>query len=180
MYKGFAWLITVGSGFHYWVHWHFFTITVNYNSSQSMTLSSTVTNHERITPAHTLNSLTNDVCLTNLSEGFRTDLNISNSEFESEFYLTTDAQSASLSLNKVPIWGLRPDYYYCQTLAGLLMWGALSDDRTGLSYTISAGLASAVILGSESHGTRDHSLLPQIRDFPFRRLLRLARLRWRY
>jgi hypothetical protein len=28
------------------------------------------------------------------------------------------------------------------------------------------GLASVVILGSESHGTRDHILLSQIRDFP--------------
>jgi hypothetical protein len=41
-------------------------------------------------------------------------------------------------------------------------------------------LASAVILRSESHGTRDHILLPQIRDFVFLRLLRLAGLRWRY
>jgi hypothetical protein len=41
-------------------------------------------------------------------------------------------------------------------------------------------LASAVIFESESRGTRDHILLFQIRDFPFRRLLRLAGLRWRY
>jgi hypothetical protein len=69
-------------------------------------------------------------------------------------------------------------------------------------------LASAVILGSESRGTRDYILLSQIRDspylesqqvpvfisprnrvarlyppgtgFPFLRLLRLAGLRWRY
>jgi hypothetical protein len=41
-------------------------------------------------------------------------------------------------------------------------------------------LASAVILGAESLGTRDHILLSQIRDFPFRRLLRLAGSRWRY
>jgi hypothetical protein len=60
------------------------------------------------------------------------------------------------------------------------MWGALSDERTGLSFTIAAGLASAVILGSESRGTRDHILLRQIRDFPFRRLLRLAGLQWKY
>jgi hypothetical protein len=40
--------------------------------------------------------------------------------------------------------------------------------------------ASAVILGSESRGSRVHILLSQIRDFPFRRLLRLAGLRWRY
>jgi hypothetical protein len=41
-------------------------------------------------------------------------------------------------------------------------------------------LASAVIFGSESRGTRDHILLSQIRDLPFRRLLRLAGLRGRY
>jgi hypothetical protein len=51
----------------------------------------------------------------------------------------TDGQSASLSWKKVHIWGSRPDCYYCQTLAGLLMWGALSDETTGLSFTISAG-----------------------------------------
>jgi hypothetical protein len=38
-------------------------------------------------------------------------------------YVTTDGQSASLSWNKAPIWGLRPDLYYCQTVAGLLTRG---------------------------------------------------------
>jgi hypothetical protein len=33
-----------------------------------------------------------------------------------------------------------------------------------LSFTIAAGLASAVILGSESQGTRDHILLSHIGD----------------
>jgi hypothetical protein len=41
-------------------------------------------------------------------------------------------------------------------------------------------LASVVFLGSESLGTRDHILLSQISDFPFRRYLRLAGSRWRY
>jgi hypothetical protein len=41
-------------------------------------------------------------------------------------------------------------------------------------------LASAVIFGSESRGNLDYILLSQIRDFPFRLLLRLAGLRWRY
>jgi hypothetical protein len=41
-------------------------------------------------------------------------------------------------------------------------------------------LASAVIFGSESRRTRGHILLSQIRDFPFRRFLRLAGSRWRY
>jgi hypothetical protein len=98
------------------------------------------------------------------------------SESESESYVTTDGHSASPSWNKASIWGLGPDFHYCQTFAGLLMWGALSDERTGVSFTTAAGLASAVILGSESRGTGDHILLSQMQDFPFRRLLRLAGL----
>jgi hypothetical protein len=41
-------------------------------------------------------------------------------------------------------------------------------------------LTSAVTRESESRGTHDHLLLSQIRDFPFRRLLRLAGSRLRY
>jgi hypothetical protein len=37
------------------------------------------------------------------------------------------------------MWGLRPDFYYCQKVAGLLMWGDLSVERTGLSFKIAAG-----------------------------------------
>jgi hypothetical protein len=58
---------------------------------------------------------------------------------ESESYVATDGESASLSWNKTPIYGLRPDFCYCQSVAGLLMWGALSEERTGLSFTIAAG-----------------------------------------
>jgi hypothetical protein len=42
----------------------------------------------------------------------------------------TDGQSASLSWLQTPIWGPLPDYYYCQTFVGLLMWGTFSDERT--------------------------------------------------
>jgi hypothetical protein len=63
----------------------------------------------------------------------------SESESESESYVTTDGQPASLSWNKAHIWGLRPDLCYCQTVAGLFMWGALSDERTGLSFITAAG-----------------------------------------
>jgi hypothetical protein len=54
----------------------------------------------------------------------------------SQSHVTTDRHSARLSWNKAPIWELRPDFYYCQTVAGLLMWGALSDERTGLSLLL--------------------------------------------
>jgi hypothetical protein len=57
----------------------------------------------------------------------------------SRVYVTTDGQSASLSWNKAPIWGLRPHSYYCKTVADLLIWDALSDEWMGLSFTIAAG-----------------------------------------
>jgi hypothetical protein len=80
---------------------------------------------------------------------------------QSQSYITTDGQSASLSLCQAPIWGLRPDFYYCQTVAGLLMWGVLSDERTGLPFSIAAGCRQC------SHSwVRVHILLSQIRDFP--------------
>jgi hypothetical protein len=56
---------------------------------------------------------------------------------------------------------------------------SLTRGRVCRSHSLLAP-ASTVILGSESRGTRYHVLLSQIRGFPFRRLLRLARLRWRY
>jgi hypothetical protein len=77
-----------------------------------------------------------------------------------ESYVTTDGQSAIVSWNKAHNWGLRPNFYYCLTVAGLLIWGALSDERTGLS-------SSAVIFWAESRRTRCHVLLSQIRDFLF-------------
>jgi hypothetical protein len=57
----------------------------------------------------------------------------------SQSHVTTDGQPASLSWNKAPIWGLRPDLDYCLTVAGLLIWGALSDEMTGLPFAIATG-----------------------------------------
>jgi hypothetical protein len=99
---------------------------------------------------------------------------------ESESYITTDGQSASLSWNKAPTWGLRLDFYYCQTVMSLLMWGALSDKRTGLSFTIAAGARQRSLSLVRFPWDSRQILLSQIRDFPFRRLLRLAGSRWRY
>jgi hypothetical protein len=119
----------------------------------------------------------------------------------------TDGHSISLSWNKAPIWSLRPDLCYCMIMAGLLMWGAFSDERMGLPFTIAAGSRQISHFRVRVRGTHDHILLSQIRDspnleghvpifisprnrvdqlyspgtgFPFRRLLRLAGLRWSY
>jgi hypothetical protein len=43
------------------------------------------------------------------------------SRSQNQSYVTTDGQSASLSWYKAPIWGLRPDLYFCRTVAGFLM-----------------------------------------------------------
>jgi hypothetical protein len=48
------------------------------------------------------------------------------------------------------IWGPRPDFCYCQTVADLFMWGALYDEKTGLSFTIAAGLTSTVKISTTS------------------------------
>jgi hypothetical protein len=41
-----------------------------------------------------------------------------------------------LSSCQAPTWGPRPNFYYCQTFAGLLIWDALPDERTSLPFTI--------------------------------------------
>jgi hypothetical protein len=61
---------------------------------------------------------------------------------ESESYDTTDGQSVSLSWNKAPIWGLRPDIYYFLTISVLLSWSALSDEMTGLSFAHATSTSS--------------------------------------
>jgi hypothetical protein len=47
--------------------------------------------------------------------------------------------SRQVSLVTTSIWGPRPDFCSCQTVVRLLKWGALSDERTGLSFAISGG-----------------------------------------
>jgi hypothetical protein len=99
---------------------------------------------------------------------------------QSQSYVTTDGQSASLSWNKAHNWGLRPDLDYYLTVA-VCSFGAPSLTRGRVCrLQLLLALARAVIFGSEPRRTRGHILLSQIRDFHFRRLLRLAGSRWRY
>jgi hypothetical protein len=46
------------------------------------------------------------------------------------------------------------------------MWGDLSDERTGLPFTIAAGPRQCSHSRVESRGTRDHILLSQVRHSP--------------
>jgi hypothetical protein len=99
---------------------------------------------------------------------------------QSRSHITTDGQSVSKS------WCRAPSAAYDQIFVTVWQlrscWcGALSLTRGRVCrLQLLLVLASAVILGSEPLGTRDHILLSQIWDFPFRSLLRLAGSRWRY
>jgi hypothetical protein len=146
--SGVAWLIIVGSRFGDWIYWHFFTITLDYNSSHIELLL----DNESLSVFLPFLGLISSLLL----------LSTTDCESESESYVTTDGQPASLSWNKAPFWDLRPDIYYCLTVAGLLIWSALSDESTSLSFTLLLAFASAVIFGSEYRRTRGHILLSQI------------------
>jgi hypothetical protein len=85
---------------------------------------------------------------------------------QSQSYIATDGRSINKSL------GLMTRSCFCGA-------PSLTRGRVFLLYMLLV-LASAVFLGFEFLGSRDHILLSQFWDFPFRRLLRLAGSRWRY
>jgi hypothetical protein len=64
-------------------------------------------------------------------------------------HVITDDQSASLSWNKAPIWGLRPDFHYCQTIAGLLMfhYSSLYSPDANRTENVSSIIASYLVSG---------------------------------
>jgi hypothetical protein len=98
----------------------------------------------------------------------------------SQSHIATDGHSASKSSCRAPS-GAHDLIFITvwQLLSCFCGAPSLTRGRVWLLYMLLV-FASAVFLGSESLGTRDHILLSQIWDFPFRRLLRLAGSRWRY
>jgi hypothetical protein len=160
----------MGSRFDGWSYWHYFTITsviTVHNQGLSTTrsnrcwttrvFSSTVMNDERRIPGHILNFLERRLSLRLMLR-------------------PTISRPVYLWINHPS--GTYDQIYYCQIVAGLLMWDALSDERTGLSFSIVAGPRQRS--HSQVQVPWDSRPLSQIRDFSFRRLLRLAGLRWRY
>jgi hypothetical protein len=73
-----------------------------------------------------------DLVLTSLPAGYNLTTNswAQLTDFKSKLYY--DRRSVLMSN---PIWGRSLDFCCCQTLAVLSMWGALTDERTGLSFT---------------------------------------------
>jgi hypothetical protein len=71
-------------------------------------------------------------------------------------------QSASLSLCQAPIWDSRPILllllFNCfLTVTGILMWGALSDEKSGLKFSVVAKHRQRSPSRSESRGTHEHN-----------------------
>jgi hypothetical protein len=58
---------------------------------------------------------------------------------ESESYVTTDGQPASLSWNKAPIWGLPPDLYYLCDNYSLVLVGRPLWREVGSVFVCAAG-----------------------------------------
>jgi hypothetical protein len=58
---------------------------------------------------------------------------------QSQSHITTDGHSVSKSWCRALIWGSWPDIFYCLTFTVLILWVALSDERTGLSFVYAAG-----------------------------------------
>jgi hypothetical protein len=92
---------------------------------------------------------------------------------QSQSHIATDGQSVSVGVELHR--GSWPDIYYCLTVVVLFLWGALSTERTGLSFVYAAGPCQ-----------RNHSRVRVPWDsqpyftVSFRRLLWLAGSRWWY
>jgi hypothetical protein len=74
-------------------------------------------------------------------------------QIQSQVYVNHRWSVGQSILVETPIWGPRSDFCYFQTVAGLFMYGALSDERTVLSFTIAVGPCQ-----------RNHSLVRVPRD----------------
>jgi hypothetical protein len=105
-----TWLIIMGSGFGDSVYWHFFAITVDYISSH-------------------IELLLKDVCMTNLSLI---------SDWSEPLELKVEATlrlKVTQSVSPGVHLGITTRYLLLFYIYGLVfLWGALSDERTGLSF----------------------------------------------
>jgi hypothetical protein len=55
----------------------------------------------------------------------------SQSQSQSQSYVTTDGQSASLSWCQAPIWRIKAIFFFCLTISGLWVEGELSEPMSG-------------------------------------------------
>jgi hypothetical protein len=137
----------------------------------------------------------------------RLQLRVSWFSTQSQSFVTTDGQSASLSSCQAPIWGPRRDFLLLSDSCGCVDVGRPLGEKMGLSFTIAAGPRqrshSRVRVSRDSwpHFTASDSRFPQPggpgpriympqeeggpvippgTGFPFRSLVRISGLGWRY
>jgi hypothetical protein len=61
---------------------------------------------------------------------------------KSRSHVTTHSQSVSQYVKvSSPLWDLWPDITFCPKVAVLSLWGALSDERSGLSFSVCSTLS---------------------------------------
>jgi hypothetical protein len=89
-----------------------------------------------------------------------------NCQSQSQSYITTDGQSASLSWCQAPIWDPRPIFLLLsliilRQLRVCWCWAPSLTRGRICSFQLLLGLASAVFVGPESRGTEGHILLSQ-------------------
>jgi hypothetical protein len=87
-------------------------------------------------------------------------LSQSQSQSQSQSYIATDSHSVSKSCCRAPCGAYNQTIICCLTVTVLFLWGALSDERTGLSFVYTAGSCQRSL-------SRDHILHSQIWDFLF-------------
>jgi hypothetical protein len=70
---------------------------------------------------------------------------------ESESHVTTDGRSASLSWNKAPIWGLRPELHYCQDSCGFVDLGYRKRRLQQFFFAAGTSLPSCYVATIKGH-----------------------------
>jgi hypothetical protein len=175
------WLIITGSGLDDWIYWHFSYNHLWSRSIQQLTISDCL----RLPPF----CFTNEFRMTNHLRmiSFLVLLSTATPHIQLNYWTESLSLMLGPTVSRSVCLGIKhPSGAYDQIIITLrqlrVCWcGAFSLTRGRVCrLQLLLSLASAVILESESRGTRDHILLSQIRDFTFRRLLRPAELRWRY
>jgi hypothetical protein len=99
---------------------------------------------------------------------------------ESESYVTTDGQPASLSWNKAPFWDLRPDLYYCLDSCGFVDLGRPLWREDGSVVGNCYWPSPAQSFSGPSPAGLVAIFYCLFWDFPFHHLLWLAGSRWGY
>jgi hypothetical protein len=98
---------------------------------------------------------------------------------QSQSHIATDGQSVTKSWCQAPS-GTQIFSYYYLTVTVLFLWGALSDEKTGLSFVYAAGSSQRSLSRVRVPWySRPYFTVSDLR-LPFCHLLRLAGSQWRY